>query len=603
MDREAGPPRIVVLPADVVNQIAAGEVVERPAAVVKELVENALDAGARRVDVEVERGGLQRIRVVDDGCGMTAVEARLSLERHATSKLRVADDLCRVRTMGFRGEALPSIASVSRLTLTTRPAKADQGCELVVEGGAVRSEQPAAIRAGTAVEVRDLFYNTPARLKFLKSSATEAAHVTEAVSRLALGVPDVQLTLTHDGRSALELASCRDRLERSRLALGHRGERLLLATLADGDLAVEACLAPPDQTSRTAHSVVVLVNRRFVRDRAVLHAVTSGYGELLATGRFPTAVVYIDIEPSALDVNVHPQKVEVRFADPARVVGAVQRCVRQQLARAAWLEAAPARGGRAYPLRAEGAGGYEEHRRRLQEATRRFWSARWASESLSAYGAELADEGDAGLGFFARLRVLGQLSATYLVCEATREGELVLVDQNAARERVTFEQLRLAASAGPVPSQRLLVPTTLQLEPPLDAAVDAHLAALRELGFEIELFGRASWVVRGVPAELRGAEPGALLRDVLDELAASAEPAAAEGRTGASRAAGERLEAVLARMAGHGAPRAGRQLEEPEMLALLASLDRVDFKASCPLGRPVFWRVTRPELEQRFGRG
>jgi DNA mismatch repair protein MutL len=282
------------------------------------------------------------------------------------------------------------------------------------------------------------------------------------------------------------------------------------------------------------------------------------------------------------------------------------------------VDAATARGARAYALRAGAGGGYAEHRRRLEEATRRFWSSRpIAGESLGNYGAEPAGEGDAGVGFFSRLRVLGQLLGTYLVCESTADEELVLVDQHAAHERIALEGLRLAVAAGPLPSQRLPVPTTVQLEPALDAAVDARLATLRHLGLEVEPFGRASWVVRGVPAALRGAEPGALLRDVLDELAAAGEGGAAGapegvcpggGRaprgTGASCAPqGERLEAVLARLARHGAPGAGRQLEEPELRALLASLDRVDLEPSRAHGRPVLLRLTRRELERRFGRG
>jgi len=587
------PPRIVILDPEVINQIAAGEVVERPASVVKELVENSLDAGARRVDVEIEGGGQALIRVADDGEGMTAQEARLALERHATSKLRRTDDLLGIRSMGFRGEALPSIASVSRLRLITRADGAGEGFALRVEGGRAEHGQPTGTRVGTTVEVTDLFFNTPARLKFLKSTATETAHIGDAVTELALANPGVHLTLTVDGRPSTDLPPSRTRLERARAALGRRGGKLAAGEREDGGIAVQACLGPPSESTRSARSVHLLVNRRSVRDRSLIHAVVAGYDALLEKGRFPPAVVHLDLDPALVDVNVHPQKIEVRFAEPGRVFAVVRRTVQDAVARG-WPEEAAARyrihtrdDGQQDPV-GDPAGGYAEHRARLQEAARRFWSAR---------GDHVA-EGDAAVlegpaGFFSSLALLGQALGTYLVLEG--EGEIVLVDQHAAHERVSFERLRAAHAGGAVPSQALLIPSEVALDRRQAAAATEHAEALGRLGLQLEAFGKDAWMVRAVPTWLAGGDPAALVRDVLDQLIAS----------GGAALEGEEVLPLLARMACHGSVRAGRPLEPDEVRALLAALDRLGdhpSSTSCPHGRPVLVRLSRAELERRFGR-
>jgi DNA mismatch repair protein MutL len=609
--------RIVVLPPEVVDQIAAGEVVERPASVVKELVENALDAGARRIDVEVQgEGGRGLIRVADDGCGMTPEEARLSLERHATSKLRGVDDLARVRTMGFRGEALPSIASVSRLTLVTRAEGASAGCLLRVEGGRPPSAEPAGARPGTTLEVRDLFYNTPARLKFLKSAATESAHIHEAVLRLALAAPGCHFALSLDGRRAIDLPPGRDHHERARAALGRAGARLRPVEHGAGGLSVRASLGPPDEARRSPASVALYVNGRFVRDRGLTHAVCLGYGERLPKGRFPTAVVHIELDPSELDVNVHPQKIEVRFAQPGAVFSLVRACVEAAASRSVWLGGGDGPDGgateatRVYRVE-RSAGGYEEQKQRILEATRRFWSASsfsrdapptTAAEALAAFVSEgsaptaawspVADpDAPPRAGFFSGLRILGQALGTYIVCEAAEE--VVLIDQHAAHERVAFEQLRARARLGPVPSQRLLVPEVLSLDPERLSMAADESGTLARLGYEVEPFGPSELALRAVPEAVPPREGAPLLLELLDALA--------EGG-GTRGAASLLLDPLLARIACHRVVRAGRALGDEEMGALLSSLDEVDFAASCPHGRPVLVRFGRAELDRRLGR-
>ncbi|MGZ3429045.1 MAG: DNA mismatch repair endonuclease MutL, partial [Polyangia bacterium] len=552
--------RIRVLPPELADQIAAGEVVERPASVVKELVENALDAGARRIEIEVERGGLGLIAVSDDGSGMTPEEAHLALKRHATSKLAAIDDLFTLSSMGFRGEALPSIAAVSKLRLTTRARDAadDAGAyELMVEGGLAGEGRAVGAPVGTRIEVRDLLVNVPARLKFMRGEATESAHVAEAVLRLALAFPSVHFRLRSDGRLTHDLAPHASGLERARVALG-RGKspaKLHEARGEEGAIAVEAYLGSPADSANTSRGTYLYVNRRFVRDRSLLHSVVMGYGETLERGRYPLAVVHVTMPGGAVDVNVHPQKLEVRFARAQEVYASVRHALAQSVADAPWLADGPGSAvaaGRASLLGPSGeAGGakrsvvnvmtlppesrlyarepqvgYAERRRRAEEAMRMFAPPteplfRTPPPPLPEYLAGLTAPEPAPVverGFFASLVYLGQLQRTYLVCQAP--GELVLIDQHAAHERVAFERLRQAHANQAVPSQRLLLPATVELEPALAAAAVDHAALLTTLGFELEQFGDRTVAVRALPDLMASSEPAEVLIEVLGELAA-----------------------------------------------------------------------------------
>ncbi|HEY2903390.1 MAG TPA: DNA mismatch repair endonuclease MutL [Polyangia bacterium] len=621
---------IRILPPALADQIAAGEVVERPASVVKELVENAIDAGARRVDIEIEAGGRRLIRVVDDGSGMSSDDARLSLKRHATSKIVAAEDLWGLRTFGFRGEALPSIAAVSRLTLSTKTADAATGVRLTVEAGAEVEAREAGIPDGTQIEVRDLFFNTPARQKFLKSEATETANISEAVLRLGLGHPSVHLRLRTGGRVVLDLPAHRDLGERVRAALARRGASVLHEASGDeGGCTVRAFLAGPEEASTTARSTFVFVGGRFVRDRSLLHALALGYGALLEKGRYPLATLFLEVPGQELDINVHPQKLEVRFARAQEVYAAVRHVVGAAVARAPWLAEASravrvftlpprpslrdedADGGRAF--RAGGAGvtlgrtaqGALPLRARVPDRDDGF-IGRGVGENLDASLPRFADGGRMGpapvvapLGFFSLLSYVGQLHRTYLVCEG--EGELILIDQHAAHERVAFDRLRAAQARREVRRQRLLFPLPVEVDD-LSAATAADAGLLEALGFEIEApardagaavaAGKTTILVRAVPEALKDADPKPLLRDVLAQLV--------EG--GAATSAAERIDHALATMACHSVVRAGDVLGRPQVLALLAQLDSVDLRSHCPHGRPVLLRMPMTEIERRFGR-
>jgi DNA mismatch repair protein MutL len=591
--------RIRRLPNDLANQIAAGEVVERPASVVKELVENSLDAGATRVKVELDNGGVARVRVSDDGEGMDSEDAVLALERHATSKIRGERDLFSLRTFGFRGEALPSIASVAKLRLVTRARGASEATEVVVEAGAPARARPAGAAEGTSVEVCDLFFNVPARRKFLKSTGTEAAHVSEAMLLAALSRPDASFFLVRDGRAVREWLRVSTRQERTAQAID--GERLQPCIGERGPMRVEAYLAPPERARAGAVGLHLMVNGRPVRDRSLARAVAQAYGSVLEPGRYPVGVVYVEMPTELVDVNVHPQKAEVRFADGRAVFDAVTRELHAALARAfsvpalgasrAWgtlrppappepAAAAALSEPRADPWDLAPPSTEEPHTQKSQSQ-----AAPPPRPTLQSPAPELFEGG----GFYGSLELLGQVRATFLVCSGS-DG-LYILDQHAAAERVTFHRLRKAFVARAVATQRLLIPDVVELFPAEVAALEEQAAEIAQLGVELRAVGPSAVAVHAVPALLARARPERIVRDLVAEL----------GRA-ARRPFGDAADLVLATMACHGSIRAGDVVSREEASALLRALDEIDFAGHCPHGRPVVTRIGYDELERRVGR-
>jgi DNA mismatch repair protein MutL len=617
--------KIQVLPPEVIDQIAAGEVVERPASVVKELVENALDAGASQVVVEIEKGGKERIRVVDDGIGMSPAQAELALVRHATSKLRSIDEIFGISTLGFRGEALASIASVSKLALVTRPRddSAAGGTRLDVDGGLVVDKGPAGSPVGTSIEVCSLLHNVPARQKFLKGDATETAHITDAMSKIALAHPDVHFRLKHGARVTLNAPPHASRLERVRAILGSKAGRGLVEVYGEEHgVKVSAFLAPPESAQSTSRGLQLFVGRRPVKDRGLLHAVVMGYGELVPKGRYPVAVVFVDIVGSDVDVNVHPQKLEVRFAAPQRVYAAVRHTVARGAAEADWLQHEQAHGPApvalrpwtpsAAPMRAS-----ELAERYARDTTRSLLpfgrrpsrepaappspptevraegSNRTRSAAIPDRPPEappMASEKQPVSGFFEGLRYIGQLDRTYLVCE--RDSEMVLIDQHAAHERVAFARLKERFKERQMPVQRMLFPLTIELAEPEAAVASESKDELAGLGFELEPFGGTSWAIKSAPADLRESEVAKVVKQLLEDLSTR----------GGSRAVEERLDNVLATIACHSVVRAGDVLGVREAEALLESMSEIEFGGYCPHGRPVLLRMRMDEIARRFGR-
>jgi DNA mismatch repair protein MutL len=568
--------RIAVLPPAVQGQIAAGEVIERPASVVKELVENALDAGARHVDVRLAGGGLDLIAVRDDGEGIAPDEAVLAFARHATSKLGRAEDLERVATLGFRGEALPSIAAAAHVRLVTRRAADSAATVVEADGGPARPAGVVGAPPGTTVEVRGLFEETPARRKFLRAAATEVGHAIDAVARLAVGRPGVGFRIEHDGREVLALPPVRELRQRLAQVLGRERTRDVVPVEASfGGHVLTGLLAPPRETTSSARLIWTYVAMgegppRWVRDRVLLRAVLDGFASLLGRGRYPIAVVFVGVPPGDVDVNVHPAKLEVRFRRPAAIHQLVAPAVRARLTAAlapairADAPAAPATVGEPVLAYAPGGGGEGD----AMQAS--LWSP--------------APRG------FASLRFIGQIFDGYLLCEG--DGRIVLLDQHAAHERVVFERLRAERRAGTIARDSLLVPETIALPAADVAALGEHADALGTVGLEGEPFGEGTFLVRTVPRLLRGRDVGSLVRALAAELADD----------GAS-AAGERaVDAALATIACHAVVRVGQRLDAAEVQALLAAMDGVEVAAHCPHGRPVAAELDRARIEALFRR-
>ena len=599
--------RVHLLPPGLVNQIAAGEVVERPASIVKELAENSLDAGARNVTIDIEEGGLALVRVADDGSGMEHEDALLALERHATSKLADAEGLAAIATMGFRGEALPAIASVARFRLDTAPGGDGSGTRIVVEGGTLVESAAVARARGTTIEVRDLFFNTPARRKFMRASATEASHVSEAVVRLALARPDVGFTLKSSGRLLFGARAGGDLADRVGQALGSEAFRHLVAVDGRrGEVGVRGFVCSPDHSEATGRSLYLFVNGRYIRDRSAAHAVLRAYMGTLPGGRYPAGALFVELPLNRVDVNVHPQKLEVRFAEPREVQEALNRTVAEALRTAPWLRpdgAGRPQAGQAIPPAPAGGWPSEVRERDGAESVLALARALHAPEgsgasplpASAAPALPFRVDGGEGIspsaGYFASLRYIGQHARTYLLCEGAG-GRLVIIDQHASHERMLFHRLREAARARTLAVQPFLLPQVVALSPGAARSIEAHREEIARLGLEVEPFGGESFAVKGAPAALAGVEVGPLLTDLADQL----------GELDRGTAVEDAFHDLLATMACHAAVRAHQELAAEEARALLDGLDAIDFKARCPHGRPVVMELELAELERRVGR-
>lgn len=567
--------KIAVLSGLVQARIAAGEVIERPASAVKELVENSLDAGATRIEIELEQGGRRRIRVCDDGEGMDAGDLALSVERFATSKLRSEDDLARVATLGFRGEALPSLAAVAELEIVTRQRSAGNALRLRMEPGGRPVMEPAAGPPGTSVEARALFARVPARLKFLRSDATETSAVCEVVERLALARPDVAFRLRADGKELLSAPQGQTLRERVAAVLGEEVARGLLELRAGerGWLAVEGLVQSPDAPARRDRRWGFLtLNRRPIKDRVLSHAVESAYVSALPAGQFPTYVLHVGIDPSQVDVNVHPSKLEVRFRSSGSVHDFVSASVREALRRPAGAEArtlAPGPGGGGRASRAA--------ERRSTEQFDLWRGGALAGESPAPFG-----EGPAP-----GARVIGSLREGYVLVETERD--LRIVDPHALHERALYERLSRAASEGATRSQTLLVPETVELSPAEAATFERAKSALEELGFVAEAFGGRTAIVRAVPEGVPSAASAEILREVLSDL-----DSGGEGRSS------ELLERVRRSLACRAAVKLGTRLDPAELAALVEQSGGTP--PTCPHGRPIAWVLTHEEIARRLGR-
>ena len=594
------------LPETLVNRIAAGEVIERPAAVLKELVENAIDAGAGQIDAVLRDGGRAFLSVVDDGFGMSRDELALAVERHATSKLP-GDDLINIATLGFRGEALPSIAAVSRLSVASRARGAEAGWSLAVAGGRKAAAEPAAQPPGTRVEVRDLFYATPARLKFLKSARSELGHAKDALARLAMAHPEIGFTLADESRSLLRLPAAGDalfeaRLKRLAAIMGRdfAGNALAIEAERD-DLRLTGYIGLPTLNRGTSQAQYLFVNGRPVRDKLLHGAVRGAYQDFLARDRHPLVALFLELPADQVDVNVHPAKTEVRFREPGMVRGLIVSACKHALAEAghrasttvsaAALGAfSPGQGGTWRPSSGSGRG--------FAEAAASYHAPLAGESLLGVNGAPAARAGEAAAtddsGPAAEAYPLGaaraQLHATYVVAQ-TADG-IVIVDQHAAHERLVYERMKQQLGAGGVAAQLLLLPEVVELDELGAERLGSRAPELAELGLVLEPFGQGAVVVREVPALLGEVDVQGLVRDLADELA----------ELGQAMGLRERLQSVCGTLACHGSVRAGRRLTGEEMNALLRQMEATPHSGQCNHGRPTYVELKLADIEKLFGR-
>jgi DNA mismatch repair protein MutL len=580
MNRVGAPVKIHILSDEMASRIAAGEVVERPASVVKELIENSLDAGATEISVWIEKSGTRVIRVSDNGEGMAPEDLALAVERHATSKLKEDEDLFRISTLGFRGEALPSIGSVSKMEILSRAPAAESGHRLRVEGGRKDDVAPTAVSVGTTIEIKDIFFNTPARRKFLKAPATELSHICDVVNRMALAQPAVHFRLEHDGRTVADYVAVTDAKDRLYQVLG-RDVAKSLAPFSRrlGDLAVHGYLSAAPTSFPNARHLFTFVNRRYVRDKVLTHAVLFGYETLLMKGKYPAVVLFLDVPFAEVDVNVHPAKYEVRFRrqpDIYEVVsGAVRDALKAEAKEPATVWQASFAGVREATLPYGGVasmGGFEAPTPRAEV----FAVPERAQRTPS--------------GYFSSMQVLGQILGCYLVC-VSFEG-LALIDQHAAHERVAFENLRRQLDSGEVERQSLLIPQSVDLTAGEMMLLEQKIEVMERFGFSLEPFGPRSYAISSVPALLPEGDYAQIVRQMIAELA----------EVDTSAKLRQHLEDRLATIACHSVIRANRKLEMHEMRALLEALDEIDFATQCPHGRPVLIEWSREQLDRLFKR-
>jgi len=596
--------KIRILPDILVSKIAAGEVVERPASVVKELVENSLDAGASSIKIELRSGGKRFISVSDDGHGMSRDDALMSLERHATSKIKSIDDLFSLGTLGFRGEALPSMASVSRFKLLTRQLDDISGTSIFIDGGQIKKVEEAGCPFGTTIEVKNLFFNTPPRLKFLKKNETELIRTIEIIQREAISNPEVGFEVKNDDRLVFNFEPKANIYERLKDIVNSK--EIFDINLESGGIRIHGFMSSPLSNRTNTQKLYTYVNSRPVKDRFITRIIMDSYGRLLPSGKFPQGALFIEIESSEVDVNVHPTKHEIRFRNQSLVGNIIKQSIGNMLSSAPWRlgygETIRQREKSFYdqeqgynipgglsktrqppsPINNEPLAPVFTHEKNFENSYISFTAEKNATPTEQLFE---------NPGYFSSMKILGQVGALYIVCE--NENGIILIDQHAAHERVNYEKLKNGyLESGKVQKQDLLIPEIIEVSPREIKLFEKFQTELDELGFNSELFGDSAIRVISVPAIIESVKPSEVIVDLLSELEEFN-----EGKTLANK-----VDLIIATMACHGSVRANQSLNNDMIYALLQSLDRAEFPHSCPHGRPVARLVTYPELEKMFGR-
>ena len=592
--------QIQILPESLVNKISAGEVIERPASVVKELLENSLDAGAKKIIIELEAGGKKLIKVTDDGAGMSEDDALLSLERHATSKIKTEKDLFAIQTLGFRGEALPSICAVSRLILRTREPGSELGIKIRAEAGVLKEVKKEAMPVGTSLEVANLFFNVPARKKFLKSTETELGHILETATRIALAYPEVGFELYHNHRLLFRTFPQKEIYPRVFELLGEKIARSLIpisrsypGLFSQGGLEISGLISPVELHFSTTRHLYFYINRRYVRDKILTHSLLESYRSRIPKNRYPAVILFLKMPASCLDVNVHPTKLEVRFNEPGKLYQAIKETLEE-----GFFSQIP---------RAKISGQEFAYQREIEKAIGDYFSQRKKepsksfSLSFSQKPASFPESkpsplpssapGPAQKEFsFMDLRILGQFHSNYILLEGKEE--LIILDQHAVHERINFEQLKSQWRARSIAQQNLLFPQVIELNYSQYQVLEENFELIKNLGFELEAFGGTSILIKAIPASLKEPDLNLLISDLIDELS----------ELGKAQSLEEKTEAMLKVIACHSSVRAGQVLSQAEIHSLLQEMEEVGFVASCPHGRPAIWRISLSELEKKFSR-
>lgn len=595
--------KIKILSENLSNMIAAGEVVERPFSVVKELVENSIDAGSSRIDILIKEGGKRLVRIADNGSGMSREDLLLSLERHATSKLGSADDLFNITTMGFRGEALASIASVSKMTIASKEHGAIEGTELISEAGEIRDLRSAGLPGGTIIEVKNLFFNTPARKKFLKTTATEMGHISDYIVRTALAFPAIGFSLHGDKGVVHDFPAGGSIEERVKLLFGREIAGQLLAVEEEHtNIRISGFITPPSIQRSSSSGLYLYVNGRFVRDKVMRHALLQAYESFIMKGKYPLTLLFLEVEPSAVDVNVHPAKSEVKFHDSSRIHDLTRAAIYNTLQKKQWLgadmkEAEALSQNRTKSIK-DAASAYIAANEPLdlrgghtaREESRFYGQAPPPLDGMPIKPDAKINNSEGVSAYFSSLDVIGQAGEMYIICEG-RDG-LVLIDQHAAYERIAFETLKSGYNGKDFQSQNLLVPETVELTPKEAAVLEENLADIGRLGFEIESFGGNSFIVSAVPAILGTRSVKTIIADMASELC----------DLGRSKTFASALDDVLKRIACHSVVRGRRRMSHEEMRNLLGQMDSSGIVPHCPHGRPAHIDITISDIEKRFER-
>jgi DNA mismatch repair protein MutL len=577
------PGKIQILPEHIAQTIAAGEVIERPASVVKELMENAIDAAASEITVELKSGGLQLIRVCDNGEGMDPEDVPVAFQRYATSKIKKAEDLYAIHSLGFRGEALPSIASVSQMTMKTRTSRSMIGTKAVCEGGELKTISEAGCPVGTEVEVKHLFFNIPVKRKFLKSIQTELRYSLNHFLRLSLSHPSISFKFLHDGRMLHEHPKTESPMVRLEAILGKEiYQHLQPLGFEDGEIRITGFSSLPSFSKGNGDGIYLYVNRRFIKDRMIYRAIVEAYRHVIPAGRFPVAILFIHIPPSSIDVNVHPTKAEVKFRDPERIFRTVHGALSslhalpsppEHEASELWQEGRSPSTGTPSPMQP-----YPAHLSFTEEAGGTIPMVR---ESLSP--GWIADKRT-------ELRILGQVQGTYIVCEGGKG--LILIDQHAAHERLLFERYKKEFEGGSIASERLLIPIAMELSTEESFVLTSHLEVFQSIGFEIDPIGERTYAIRSIPRLIDPGDPKEIIREMLDELSFIKR----EGK------AAEPIPMMLVTLACHSAIRGNAVLRREEMAELVESLSSFSTSMTCPHGRPIFFVIPLEELAKQFKR-